>query len=419
MDKIVVHGGYRLNGRVRINGSKNASLPILVASLLTDQRCLIENIPRLNDVDTILDVIKLLGKRVVFKGHRAEISKRKRLGIEAPYNLIKRMRASILVMGPILARMGRVRVSLPGGCAIGLRPIDIHLKGFRKMGANIKISRGYIDVRCNRLKGVDIYLDYPSVGATENLMMAAVLAEGKTVIENAACEPEIVDLANFLKKMGGEIKGAGSGKITIKGKDSLEGCRHRVIPDRIEVGTFMVASAICRGRLKIMDCIPQHMEALIDKLREAGVKVRVEDSGLIVERMRKRPRAVDIETSPYPGFPTDMQAQWMVLMSVADGTSVITESVFEKRFLHIPELERLGCEIRVKGSSAIIVGKKELSGAPITATDLRASAALILAGLSAKGETEVFGLHHLDRGYEAFESKLRRLGANIRRVRVR
>jgi len=419
LDKIFINGGNRLNGRIRINGSKNASLPILVASLLTDERCIIENVPRLNDVDTILDVVKLLGKRVVFKGHRAQITKRKRLGIEAPYSLIKRMRASILVMGPILARMGRVRVSLPGGCAIGLRPIDIHLKGFRKMGAKTKISRGYIDVRCNRLKGVDVYLDYPSVGATENLMMAAVLAEGKTIIENAACEPEIVDLANFLKKMGGEIKGAGSSKIIIRGKGSLSGCRHRVIPDRIEAGTFMVACAICRGELKILGCIPQHMEALINKLREAGVKIKVEDSSLVVERRRKRPKPVDIETSPYPGFPTDMQAQWMVLMSIADGTSVITESVFEKRFLHIPELERLGCEIRVKGSSAIVVGRRELSGAPITATDLRASAALILAGLSAKGGTEVFGSNHLDRGYEAFESKLRRLGANIRRVRAR
>ena len=418
MDKILINGGNRLNGRIRLNGSKNASLPILVASLLTDQRCVIENVPRLNDVDTILDVVKLLGKRVVFKGHRVEISKRKNLGIEAPYSLIKRMRASILVMGPLLARMGKVRVSLPGGCAIGLRPIDIHLKGFRKMGGEIKISRGYIDVRCDRLKGVDIYLDYPSVGATENLMMAAVLAEGKTTIENAACEPEIVDLANFLKKMGGEIKGAGSSKIIIRGKGSLRGCRHRVIPDRIEAGTFMVACAICRGRLKIIDCIPQHIEALINKLSEAGVKIKVEDSSLVIERKRKRPKPVDIETSPYPGFPTDMQAQWMVFMSIADGTSVITESVFEKRFLHIPELERLGCEIRVKGSSAIVIGRRELSGAPITATDLRASAALILAGLSAKGKTEVFGLNHLDRGYEAFESKLRRLGANIKRVRA-
>ncbi len=416
MEKIVVTGGKKLSGVVRISGSKNASLPILVATLLTDKDCVVKNVPHLQDVETILALLRILGKRISHDNKGIKISSTYRLDSEAPYELVKKMRASILVMGPLLGRLGRVRASLPGGCAIGARPINLHLQGFRKLGAKVSLERGYVQLDAPRLHGENIYLDFPSVGATENLMMAATRAKGKTVIENAASEPEIKDLANFLNKMGAKIKGAGTNIIDIEGVNALSGTVHEVIPDRIETGTFMVAAAVTGGNVTIRGANPTHLEAVMTKLREAGAKITSNNKEIRVNSGRNL-KATDIETVPYPGFPTDMQAQWMVLMSLSKGTSIITETVFENRFLHVGELQRMGSNIQVKGNSAIVKGVPKLSGAPVMATDLRASAALILAALSAEGKTEIFGVNHLDRGYEDIEKKLRRLGARIKRVK--
>jgi UDP-N-acetylglucosamine 1-carboxyvinyltransferase len=416
VEKIVITGGKKLSGVVRISGSKNASLPILVATLLTDEDCVVKNVPHLQDVETILALLRILGKRISHDNKRIRISSTYRLDSEAPYELVKKMRASILVMGPLLGRLGRVRASLPGGCAIGARPINLHLQGFRKLGAKVSLERGYVQLDAPRLHGENIYLDFPSVGATENLMMAATRAKGKTVIENAASEPEIQDLANFLNKMGAKIKGAGTNIIEIEGVSVLRGTVHEVIPDRIETGTFMVAAAVTGGNVTIRGANPEYLEAVITKLREAGAKITLNNKEIRVNSGRNL-KATDIETVPYPGFPTDMQAQWMVLMSLSRGASIITETVFENRFLHVGELQRMGSNIQVKGNSAIVKGVPKLSGAPVMATDLRASAALILAALSAEGKTEIFGVNHLDRGYEDIEKKLRRLGARIKRVK--
>lgn len=416
MEKILVTGGKKLSGIVKISGSKNASLPILVATLLTDEDCVVKNVPHLQDVETILALLRILGKRVSRHNKRIRISSTYRLDSEAPYELVKKMRASILVMGPLLGRLGRVRASLPGGCAIGARPINLHLRGFRKLGAKVSLERGYVQLDAPRLHGANIYLDFPSVGATENLMMAATRAKGRTVIENAASEPEIQDLANFLNKMGAKIKGAGTNIIEIEGVNVLSGTVHEVIPDRIETGTFMVAAAVTGGNVAIRGADPEHLEAVITKLREAGAKITLNNREIRVTS-GKNLKATDIETITYPGFPTDMQAQWMVLMSLAKGTSIITETVFENRFLHVGELQRMGSNIQVKGNSAIVKGVPKLSGAPVMATDLRASAALILAALAAEGKTEIFGVSHLDRGYEDIEKKLKRLGARIKKIK--
>lgn len=416
MEKIVVTGGKKLSGTVKVSGSKNASLPILVATLLTDEDCVLKNVPRLQDVETILALLKILGKRVSHHNREITASSSDRLDSEAPYELVKKMRASILVMGPLLGRLGRVRASLPGGCAIGARPINLHLQGFIRLGAKVSLERGYVELYAPRLHGTNIYLDFPSVGATENLMMAATRAKGKTIIENAASEPEIQDLATFLNKMGAKIKGAGTNIVEIEGVNVLKGTVHEVIPDRIETGTFMVASAVTGGDVTIRGPDPEQLEAVITKLREAGARVTMNNREIRI-RPGKSLRATDIETVPYPGFPTDMQAQWMVLMSLSKGTSIITETVFENRFLHVGELHRMGSNIQVKGNSAIVKGVAKLSGAPVMATDLRASAALILAALAAEGKTEISGVHHLDRGYENFEKKLRRLGASIKRIK--
>jgi len=416
VEKILISGGKKLSGVVKVSGSKNASLPILVATLLTDEDCVVKNVPHLQDVETILALLRILGKRISHDNKRIRISSTYRLDSEAPYELVKKMRASILVMGPLLGRLGRVRASLPGGCAIGARPINLHLQGFRKLGAKVSLERGYVQMDAPRLHGANIYLDFPSVGATENLMMAATRAKGKTVIENAASEPEIQDLANFLNKMGAKIKGAGTNIIEIEGVSVLRGTVHEVIPDRIETGTFMVAAAVTGGNVTIRGANPEYLEAVMTKLREAGAKITLNNKEIRVDSGRNL-KATDIETVPYPGFPTDMQAQWMVLMSLSKGTSIITETVFENRFLHVGELQRMGSNIQVKGNSAIVKGVPKLSGAPVMATDLRASAALILAALSAEGKTEIFGVNHLDRGYEDIEKKFRRLGARIKRIK--
>ncbi|MCJ7646119.1 UDP-N-acetylglucosamine 1-carboxyvinyltransferase, partial [bacterium] len=355
MEKILITGGKKLSGIVKISGSKNASLPILVATLLTDEDCEVKNVPHLQDVETILALLRILGKRISHDNKRIRISSTYRLDSEAPYELVKKMRASILVMGPLLGRLGRVRASLPGGCAIGARPINLHLQGFRKLGAKVSLERGYVQLDAPRLHGENIYLDFPSVGATENLMMAATRAKGKTVIENAASEPEIQDLANFLNKMGAKIKGAGTNIIEIEGVSVLRGTVHEVIPDRIETGTFMVAAAVTGGNVTIRGANPTHLEAVMTKLREAGAKITSNNKEIRVDSGRNL-KATDIETVPYPGFPTDMQAQWMVLMSLSKGTSIITETVFENRFLHVGELQRMGSNIQVKGNSAIVKG---------------------------------------------------------------
>jgi UDP-N-acetylglucosamine 1-carboxyvinyltransferase len=409
-----------LQGEVAVSGSKNASLPILLSALLTSEPCRYEGIPALADITTTLKLLAGLGVRVDKAswaagygeiGLQADAVTR----LEASYDLVKTMRASFLVLGPLLARFGRARVSTPGGCAIGSRPVNLHLKGLEAMGAQIEQVHGYVEAKVTKLRGAKIYLDLPSVGATENLLMAAVLAEGTTVIENAAKEPEIEDLAAALQKMGGEIKGAGSDIIRIEGVKELHGVSHHVIADRIETASFVIAGALTGGAVVVKGAEPRHLEAFLIKLREAGL-----DLGLDADRIRvQRPgrvKSVDVTTLPYPGFPTDLQAQMMVLMAVADGVSVVTETIFENRFMHVQELNRMGADIRLEGNRAVVRGVKELSGAPVMATDLRASASLVLAGLVASGVTEVSRVYHLDRGYEKIERKLRSLGADIMRV---
>jgi UDP-N-acetylglucosamine 1-carboxyvinyltransferase len=416
MDKIVIQGGERLIGEVGVSGSKNATLPIFAACLLAEGENLFQNVPKLRDVLTIVRVLRNLGANVREEGGAYRINASEISNCEAPYDLVKTMRASILVLGPLIARMKRAAVSLPGGCAIGARPINLHLMGFEAMGAEIELRRGYIEAKAERLKGADISFDITTVTGTENLMMAATLAKGKTTLQNAAMEPEVVDLANVLIKMGAKINGAGTRRIEIEGVESLQGVEHSIISDRIEAGTLMVAAGLTRGNIKILNCPIGQMESVIDKLRESGMEIDSDGEGTRVVGNR-RIRGVDMKTQPYPGFPTDMQAQFMVLMSLAKGLSVISETIFENRFIHVSELKRMGADIRIQGDTAIIKGVESLSGAQVMATDLRASASLVLAGLAAEGATEVSRIYHLDRGYEGLDKKLASLGANIKRVK--
>ena len=416
MQQIVIRGGKSLKGKVRISGSKNAALPILAATILTDKKNIIRNVPKLRDIDTFCRLLTSLGtkiKKETKKRVSADCSNINNL--EAPYDLVKTMRASFLVMGPLLARFGEAKVSLPGGCAIGARPINLHLKGFESMGAKIKIKDGYVLAKAKHLKGAKIYFDQPTVTGTENLMLAAVLAKGTSLIENAAKEPEVVDLAKVLIKMGANIKGAGTDTIKIVGVAHLKGFDHNIIPDRIETGTFMIAAALTNGEIKILNCIPGNVKALIVKLQSAGVEITTKDNSMLVNGKHSI-KPVNLVTSPYPGFPTDMQAQFMVLMTMAKGTSTISETIFENRFMHIAELKRMGADISIEGHTAMVKGEKKLSGAPVMATDLRASACLILAGLAAKGKTTVSRVYHLDRGYEKIEEKFSALGASIKRI---
>jgi UDP-N-acetylglucosamine 1-carboxyvinyltransferase len=419
VEKIIVTGGQKLQGKVRVEGAKNAVLPILAAALLASKgENVIKEVPNLADVFTINEVLKSLNAAVTYipEDNTVYIDTTKDLSSEAQFEFVSKMRASILVMGSLLARNGYARVALPGGCAIGSRPIELHLKGFEAMGAKISFGHGYVEAKAEgRLKGANVYLDFPSVGATENIMTAAALAEGTTVIENAAKEPEIVDLANFINNMGGRVIGAGTNTIRIEGVDTLYGTEHHIIPDRIEAGTFMVAAAITKGDVTIENAVPEHMTALIAKMREMGVEITELDEGIRV-RAPKTLKAVDIKTMPHPGFPTDMQSQMMALMLTAEGTSIITETVFENRFMHVEEFRRMNAGAKIEGRSVFIEGPVDLQGAEVMATDLRAAAALILAGLVSEGVTRVTKLHHLDRGYVDFHGKLAALGAQIERV---
>ncbi len=417
MDIILVRGGRRLEGDVAVSGSKNAALPILISSLLTAEPCFYQGIPDLRDIYTTSKLLTGLGVKIESAGlGQLTLQAEAITSSKADYDLVKTMRASILVLGPLLGRFGIAHVSTPGGCAIGPRPVNLHLKGLAQMGAQIDLVHGYVEAKATRLHGATIYLDLPSVGATENLMMAATLAQGKTVIENAAEEPEIAELATVLNQMGARISGAGTNTLTIEGVDRLGAVSHRLMPDRIEAGTFMVAAALTGGDVRVQGAPSNHLEAFLVKLREAGAAIYIEEDGVRVKGC-SRPRSVDITTLPYPGFPTDLQAQMMVLTSVADGVSVITENVFENRFMHVQELNRMGANIRLEGSRAIIKGVESLSGAPVMATDLRASASLVLAALKAEGSTEVSRVYHLDRGYENIERKFSWLGADIQRLK--
>ncbi|MCT4607189.1 MAG: UDP-N-acetylglucosamine 1-carboxyvinyltransferase [Marinisporobacter sp.] len=417
MAKIVIEKSPPLKGTVRVSGAKNSVLPILAASLLSQGKCVLEDIPVLKDVEVINELLGAIGacvKRNINEGI-VEIDGSSLLHYEAPYELVRKMRASFLVMGPLLARMGKARISLPGGCAIGTRPIDLHLKGFHALGAEINVGHGYVEAKAERLIGNKIYLDFPSVGATENIMMAATRAEGLTVIENVAEEPEIVDLANFLNGLGAKIKGAGTDTIKIEGVKELGATRHAVIPDRIEAGTFMVAAAITGGDVLIENALSEHLKPTIAKLRECGVEI-VENTDNIRVIAKNGINATDIKTLPYPGFPTDMQAQFMSLLSVAKGTSVVIETVFENRFMHVSELKRMGANIKIEGRSAVVQGVNALQGTQVKATDLRAGAALVLAGLVAESKTEISDIYHIDRGYVNIEDQLCQLGAKIKRV---
>lgn len=415
-DKFIIIGGKRLEGSVEISGAKNSALSIMAATLLTKDVCILRNIPHLTDVDTMIAVIRKLGIKVEWKeDNTLYIDSDYFNNYEAPYELVKKMRASILVMGPLLARLHKAKISLPGGCAIGARPVDFHIKGFETLGAQVEVEKGYIKAEVNKLKGGDIYLDFPSLGATENIMMAASLSEGVTKIENAAKDPEVAELGNFLMKMGAKIEGLGTDLIKINGVKKLNGVDYNIIPDRIEAGTYMIAAAITSGDILIEKIDPLLIKPLIVKLEEAGVKIK-QEKDLIEVIGPNSINAVDIKTLPYPGFPTDIQPQFMALSCVAKGTSVITETVFENRFAHTGDLIRMGADIKVEGRSAIIKGVKKLSAAPVMASDLRGGAALILAGLVADGTTELSRIYHLDRGYVNLEKKLTALGADIHRV---
>ena len=415
MQNIVIKGGARLQGDVRVSGSKNAALPILASSLLASGPSIYRNVPDLGDVRTMRKLLIDLGATVEEGTGDATIVDTAGVNnLEAPYDLVKTMRASVVVLGPLLARHGRARVSLPGGCAIGARPIDQHLKGLQAMGAKIELAHGYVTARAKRLHGASIAFDMVTVTGTENLMMAAALADGHTTLENSAREPEVEELARVLNKMGARIRGAGTHLITIDGVPELRPVEHSIIPDRIEAGTLLVAAAITRGNVLVRDCLPEHLESVIAKLRAAGVEIVAEDGGLRV-RAKADLKPGDISTQPFPGFPTDMQAQFMVLMTRAKGQSVLTETIFENRFMHVPELQRMGADIQVEGRTVIIKGPSKLTGAEVMATDLRASASLVLAGLIADGTTEVRRIYHLDRGYDRLDKKLRGLGADVKR----
>lgn len=416
MDKLLIKGGKRLKGVVMIGGAKNSALPIMCASLLAEGYSVLKNVPFLKDVMTMGRLLANLGAGFHFEDNKVILNTKGIKSFEAPYELVRTMRASILVLGPLVARYGKAKVSLPGGCAIGARPINLHLMGLEKMGVNINLEAGYVVAKAKRLKGALIYFDTPTVTGTENLMMAGVIAKGTTIIENAAREPEVVDLANALISMGAKIEGAGESVIRIEGVDELKSYDYSVIPDRIEAGTFMIASGITGGDVLIKGVRLDHLDALIIKLKEAGIIIKETKEGIRVIGPQ-RPVATNIKTMPYPGFPTDMQAQFMALMCIADGTSIIKETIFENRFMHVAELRRMGADISIEGGTATVKGIKVLKGAPLMATDLRASASLVLAGLIAKGVTEVTRIYHLDRGYERMEEKLKRLGADIQRVK--
>ena len=417
MEKLVVNGGKRLEGKVKISGAKNAVLPIIAASLLGTSPSILEEVPDLEDVRTISEVLGHLGVKVSNGGNNTlNIDSSVISSCEAPYELVRKMRASFLIMGPLLARCGKAKISLPGGCAIGTRPIDLHLKGFEALGAKIDCGEGYIEASApNGLKGARIYLDFPSVGATENIIMAACMAEGQTILENPAHEPEIIDLVNYLNVMGANIKGAGTNIIKIEGVKALKGCNYTIIPDRIEAGTYMVAAAMTNGDVYIENALSEHLKPVIAKLKEAGVFIQEEINGIRVKGTGNI-KAVDIKTLPYPGFQTDMQAQLMAMLTIADGSGIVSETVFENRFMHVDELKRMGANIKVDGRSAIVDGVKKLSGCQVKATDLRAGAAMVLAGLVAEGETQIGCIHHIDRGYDGLVDKLCNLGADIKRI---
>jgi UDP-N-acetylglucosamine 1-carboxyvinyltransferase len=415
--KIEIYGGVPLHGEVWISGAKNAVLPILVASLLGDEPSRINNVPHLQDVTTTMELLGRMGASLSINEHlQIEIDPRSLEHFEAPYDLVKTMRASILVLGPLVARHGRARVSLPGGCAIGSRPVDLHLHGLRALGARVEVRNGNIEARADRLQGARIVLDTVTVTGTENILMAATLARGTTVIENAAQEPEVVDLADYLVAMGARIEGAGTNTITVEGVERLQGTEYSVLPDRIETGTYLVGCAMTGGHIRCTRARPSHLDVVLEKLSESGADISTGEDWIEMDMRGRRPRSVDITTAPYPAFPTDMQAQFTALNAIADGTAIITETVFENRFMHVQELQRLGADIRLKGNTAIIRGVPRLAGAPIMATDLRASASLVLAGLVAEGVTTIDRVYHIDRGYENIEEKMGMLGARIKRV---
>jgi len=417
MDKLQINGGIALEGEIRISGAKNATLPILAGALLADGSVTVGNVPHLQDVTTTIELLGRMGVSVtVDERMRIEVDPTTIRECFAPYELVKTMRASILVLGPLVARFGHADVSLPGGCAIGARPVNIHVAGLQAMGADIHIENGYIRARAKRLKGARLVLETVTVTGTENLMMAATLAEGETMIENAAREPEVVDLANFLISMGARIEGAGTDTIQIQGVERLSGTSYEVLPDRIEAGTYLVAGAITGGHIRLKHTRPEHLDAVVAKLQEAGARVEIGDSWIELDMRGRRPHAVDVRTAPYPAFPTDMQAQFAALNTVAEGVSTITETIFENRFMHMLEMRRMGAEIRLEGNTAIIRGVPKLTAAPVMATDLRASASLVLAGLVAEGATTVERIYHIDRGYECIEEKLQQLGAQIKRI---
>jgi UDP-N-acetylglucosamine 1-carboxyvinyltransferase len=419
MDKLIIQGGVRLSGEIRISGAKNAALPILAGALLAENPVVIGNLPHLHDITTTMSLLGQMGVQLsVDEKMRVEVDTSTITNFKAPYELVKTMRASIIVLGPLLARFGKAEVSLPGGCAIGSRPVDIHLKGLEAMGATIRVENGYIHASCERLKGTRLVLDMVTVTGTENLMMAATLAEGTTTIENAACEPEVSDLANFLNKLGAKISGIGTDTLVIEGVEGLttKDLTYDIMPDRIEAGTYLVAAAVTGGKIKIKDVDPNTLDMVLSKLEEAGAEVMSGKDWIELDMHGRRAKAVSFRTAPYPAFPTDMQAQFLVLNALAEGTSVVTETIFENRFMHVHELQRLGANIKLEGNTAICVGKESLAGATVMATDLRASASLVIAGLVSKGETIIERIYHIDRGYECIEEKLALLGGNIRRV---
>ena len=417
MNKLLIRGGTPLDGEIRSSGAKNAVLPMMAASLLADSPVIIENVPHLQDVTTTMELLGRMGATLTVGDQMSvEVDTTTVDTLEAPYDLVRTMRASILTLGPMLARFKKARVSLPGGCAIGTRPVDIHLKGLEALGAEVRVEGGYIETAAEQLVGARIVLDQVTVTGTENLMMAAVFAKGETVLENAAREPEVVDLANFLNAMGADVRGAGSDVIRIHGVERLQGVRYRVLPDRIETGTYLVAAAMTRGRILVRDTRPELLDAVLAKLEQAGAEIELGEDWIRLDMHGRRPKAVDIRTAPHPGFPTDMQAQFVAMNAVAEGTSTVVETIFENRFMHVQEIQRMGADIHIEGNTAIIRGVEALSGAPIMATDLRASASLVLAGLVANGETVVNRIYHIDRGYESIEEKLSRLGANIQRI---
>ena len=417
MDKLIIHGGIPLQGEISISGAKNAALPILAATLLTEDPVVISNVPHLHDITTTMGLLGRMGAELTIDERmNIEINNKNITDLFAPYELVKTMRASILVLGPMLAKFGRADVSLPGGCAIGSRPVNLHIQGLKAMGADIKVEAGYIRARSKRLRGVPLTMDMITVTGTENLMMAATLAEGVTVIENAAREPEVVDLAACLNAMGAKIEGAGTDRITIEGVERLTGARHSILPDRIETGTYLVAATMTGGKVKLKNTRANLLDAVLAKLKEAGAEITEGDNSITLDMNGRRPRAVDVHTSPFPGFPTDMQAQFTAMNAIASGSGIITENVFENRFMHVQELRRLGADIKLEGNTSISTGVEKLTAAPVMATDLRASASLVLAGLVAEGETVVDRIYHIDRGYETIEEKLAQLGARIKRV---